>query len=58
MLAANGCTAMNEMLGTAFDEEEKLLKHMRANKTDCALKIFNFDKNVKFPAYVTAAIEE
>lgn len=58
MVAANGCAAMNEMLGTAFDEEEKLLKHMRANKTDCALKIFNFDKDVNFPAYVTAAIKE
>lgn len=58
MLAANGCVAMKEMLGTAFDEEEKLLKHMRANKTDCGLKIFNFEKDVKFPAYVTAAIEE
>lgn len=58
MLAANGCAAMKEMLGTIFDEEEALLKHMRANKTDCALKIFNFEKDVKFPAYVTAAIEE
>ena len=58
MLAANGCAAMKEMLGTTFDEEEKLLKHMRANKTDCALKIFNYDKDVKFPEYVTAAIEE
>ncbi len=58
MLDANGCAAMKEMLGTAFDEEEALLKHMRANKTDCALKIYNFEKDVKFPAYVNAAIEE
>lgn len=58
MLAANGLVVMNEILGTGFDEEEQLLKHMRANKTDCALKIFNFEKNVTFPAYVTAAIEE
>lgn len=58
MLAANGRGTMNEILGTAFDEEVKLLKHMRANKTDCALKIFNFMPVMEFPAYVTAAIEE
>ena len=58
MLAANGCAAMKKVLGTAFDEEEKLLTHMRANKTDCALKIFNFLPEVKFPTYLTAAIEE
>lgn len=57
MLAANGCAAMKEILGTEFDDEEKLLKHMHANKTDCALKIFNSNKEVKFPAYVTEAIE-
>ncbi len=56
MLDANGCAAMKELLGTAFDEEGKLLKHMRANKTDCALKIFNSEKDIKFPSYVTAAI--
>lgn len=58
MLAANGSATIKEMLGTKFDEEDKLLKHMRANKTDCALKIFNFHNEVKFPAYVTASIEE
>lgn len=58
MLAANGCAALEEVLGTAFEEEERILKHMRANKTDCALKIFNSEKNLKFPAYVIDAIEE
>jgi putative ATP-dependent endonuclease of OLD family len=58
MLAANGLAAMNELLGTTFDEETKLLKHMHANKTVCALKIFNAENAVKFPTYVIAAIEE
>jgi len=58
MLAANGRDMMNAILGTAFDSEEKLMKHMRANKTDCALKIFTSCKNVAFPAYVMAAIED
>ena len=58
MFVANGLATMNEILGKSFTEEEKLLKHMHANKTDCALKIFNFEKAVKFPEYLTAAIEE
>lgn len=49
---------MNAILGTAFDGEEKLMKHMRANKTDCALKIFTSDRNIEFPGYVMAAIED
>lgn len=58
MLAANGRNMMNAILGTAFDGEEKLMKHMRANKTDCALKIFTSDRNIEFPGYVMAAIED
>ncbi len=58
MLAANGRDMMNAIFGTAFDGEEKLMKHMRANKTDCALKIFTSDRNIEFPAYVIAAIED
>jgi putative ATP-dependent endonuclease of OLD family len=58
MLEANGFALMKEILGVTFDEEDKLLRYMFANKTNCALKIFNSEKNIKFPAYVTAAIEE
>ncbi len=58
MLAANGGAAMKEILGLEFDDEEKLLKHMHANKTDCALKIFNSSKDLKFPAYIAEAIED
>lgn len=56
MLAANGRTSMKEIFNTAFDDEEKLLRHMRANKTECALNIFSFNKEIKFPKYVTDAI--
>lgn len=58
MLAANGRDMMNAILGTAFDSEKKLVKHMRASKTDSALKIFTSGKIVAFPAYVMAAIED
>lgn len=58
MLSTNGLTATNELLGTTFDDEYKLLKYMRAHKTDCALKFFSTLKDVQFPAYISAAIEE
>ena len=57
MLAANGRAVMEELLGIKYDAEEGLLKYMRANKTFCALKIFNTEKAVKFPTYLNAAIE-
>jgi putative ATP-dependent endonuclease of the OLD family len=56
MLAANDISVINDMLGTHFDSDEKLLKYMCANKTDCALKIFNNDKDINFPAYITDAL--
>ncbi|MES2188720.1 MAG: AAA family ATPase [Pseudomonadota bacterium] len=58
MLAVNGCSSMKDILGTEFDDEEKLLKHMHANKTECALKIFNSTKEIKFPVYIAKAIED
>jgi putative ATP-dependent endonuclease of OLD family len=58
MLAANGCVAMQKILGTDFDEEEKLLKHMRANKTASALKVFNWAGELKFPTYLMKAIDD
>lgn len=56
MLTANGVPAMNGIFDTDFAGETDLLKHMRANKTDCALKIFNSSKELKFPEYVTNAV--
>lgn len=56
MLAANGRKVMNEILGTRFDDDEKLLIHMRGNKTECALKIFNSKADITFPGYVADAI--
>lgn len=58
MLSVNGCVLMGEILGTKFNEEAKLLKYMRANKTDCALKIFNSLLAANFPAYITSAIDQ
>ena len=58
MLAANGCAAMKNILRTEFDDEVRLLRRMHANKTECALSIFNSDEEIKFPPYVMAAIQD
>jgi putative ATP-dependent endonuclease of OLD family len=56
MLNANGRSRMNEILGTSFDDEDGLLRHMHANKTDCALKIFGSSGKIDFPGYISKAI--
>jgi putative ATP-dependent endonuclease of the OLD family len=56
MLAANGRASLNGILGTSFEDDGGMLRHMRANKTECALKIFNSKKVVKFPKYIADAI--
>jgi putative ATP-dependent endonuclease of the OLD family len=56
MVAANGYTTMKAILSMEIESEDALLKHMRANKTDCALAIFNTEREIKFPAYILEAV--
>lgn len=56
LLQANGLDAMNEILGTRFAEPDEMHIHMRANKTDCALRIFKTQEPVVFPSYIVEAI--
>jgi len=55
LLRANGLEVMNRILGTNLAEPE-LQVHMRANKTDCALKVFKTQEAVQFPGYLIEAI--
>ena len=56
LLKANSLKALNEILGKDFGKEDDLLHYMNSNKTDCALTIFNSNKDVKFPEYINKAI--
>ncbi len=56
ILKENGLTKMNNILGTAYSNEDELHKFMKANKTECALKIFETIEDVKFPQYILDAI--
>ncbi len=57
LLKANSREVLNTILGTTFVDESELLGHMRKNKTDIALKIFNSDEELVLPGYICDAIK-
>jgi putative ATP-dependent endonuclease of OLD family len=56
ILNENGRAKMNTILGTAYANDDDLHKYMKANKTECALKIFETTEEIKFPQYILDAI--
>lgn len=56
ILKENGRAKMNTILGTAYANDDDLHKYMKANKTECALKIFETTEEIKFPQYILDAI--
>ncbi len=57
LLNANSLGILNDILEVSYSEEGALLKHMRNNKTDCALKLFKSDLTWSAPEYIKNAIE-
>ncbi len=57
LLRVNGLGVLNHILGKNYDTEDKLLKFMENNKTDCALQIFQTDQEITFPQYILDAID-
>lgn len=57
LLKANNLGTINDVLGKSYRDEDSLLKHMRANKTECALKIFETTEELQFPQYILDAIK-
>jgi putative ATP-dependent endonuclease of the OLD family len=56
-LKANSLETINKVLGTTYQSEDDLHKYMKANKTECALKIFETKEVLKFPQYILDAIK-
>lgn len=56
ILKENGRANMNTILGTAYSSDDDLHKYMKANKTECALKLFETAEEIKFPQYILDAI--
>lgn len=57
MLISNDLQTLNLVFEVDFKSEDDIRKYMKGNKTDCALAIFNWDKDISFPGYITEAIE-
>lgn len=51
-----GLKKLNETLGTNYKDKNALLKHMKNNKTECALKIFEYEGSLGFPEYLVRAV--
>ena len=56
LLKANNFAALNGVLKTSAKTDDELRVHMRANKTDTALAIFNSKTTINFPDYIIKAI--
>lgn len=58
IIKANGfdLAIFNELFGTKYTEIDELLKYMRLHKTECALAIFESNKDIAFPEYILEAI--
>ncbi len=56
LLKANDRATLNAILGTSAKTDDEILVHMRANKTESALAIFNSAKKISYPAYIQQAI--
>lgn len=52
----NGLEKLNSLFGTTHKTIDELHKYMQANKTECALKIFDTTDSIKFPNYILEAI--
>ena len=57
LLKENGIDKLNDIFETFFKTKNNLLKYMKNNKTECALKIFCTDKGIDFPDYILRAIK-
>jgi predicted ATP-dependent endonuclease of OLD family len=56
IVAVNDLTVLNKILGKTFETRDEILDYMIANKTECALKIFETSEKIAFPAYVETAV--
>ena len=56
LVAANGRSAINAVLGTDYTDDEALIAHMEGNKADTALKLFECPENLVVPEYIRDAV--
>jgi putative ATP-dependent endonuclease of the OLD family len=57
LVKANSLDVFNKILGTDYKNLDDLHKHMRKNKTDCALKVYTSAEKIVFPRYIVDAVK-
>lgn len=57
LLKANSRETLNNILGTIYQSDDELRIYMKANKTECALKIFETHETLNIPQYILDAIK-
>ena len=57
LVKANSLDVFNKILGTDYKNLDDLYKHMRENKTDCALKVYASAEKIIFPRYIADAVK-
>ncbi len=56
-LKENGLEKLNAIFGTTFDNNADMHKFMKANKTECALMVFETQESIEYPQYILDAIK-
>ena len=56
LVKANGLQLVDQILGKSYSTEDELLKHMRDNKTEFALKFFETKTAWNVPEYISYAV--
>lgn len=57
LVDCNDLELLNKILGKKYQDQASLKKYMTGHKTECALKIFETQEDIKFPLYVQDAIK-
>ncbi|MDV3897198.1 ATP-dependent endonuclease [Elizabethkingia anophelis] len=57
LLKVNSLTKLNTVFGTDFKNDDAMHAHMKANKTECALRIFETNEILDYPQYILDAIK-
>ncbi len=57
LLNVNSRDILNDIFETNYQNDDDLLKYMKSNKTECALRIFDTDNSINFPDYILDAIK-
>lgn len=60
IIKANGenLELFNSLFGTEYEDVDDLRKYMKHHKTECALAVFDTDKELVFPDYILEAIKD